>query len=82
MRAVTLSNAATDLLDTDVNIPIGATVVVTGGNGLILQGAEDEAFTSPVTLATLTTAAPFQTVNLTNRYVRVSTAAPLSLLTN
>ncbi len=80
MRAFDLSNTAFDLLDNA--IPIGQTAVVTGANALVLQGSDDEAFTSPVTLATLTTAAPFQTVDLTYRYIRVSTSAVLSILMN
>lgn len=80
MRAFALDNTAFDLLAND--LLIGSTVVATGANGLVLQGANDSAFTSPVTLATLTTAAPFQTVDLNYRYVRVSTAAPVSLLFN
>lgn len=80
MRAFDLSNTAFDLLEND--LPIGATVVLNGANGIILQGSEDEAFTSPVTLATTTTAAPWQTVDLTYRYIRVSTAAVMSMLYN
>ncbi len=80
MRAFALSNAAFDLLAN--NLPIGATVVANGANGLVLQGSDDAAFTTPHTLATLTTAAPFQTVDLTYRYARVSTSAVISLLYN
>lgn len=80
MRAFDLSNTAFDLLEND--LPIGATVVLNGANGIILQGSEDEAFTSPVTLATTTTAAPWQTVDLAYRYIRVSTAAVMSMLYN
>ncbi len=80
MRAFALSNTAFDLLAND--LLIGSTVVVNGANGLILQGSDDSAFTSPVTLATTTTAAPFQTVDLNYRYVRVSTSAVMSLLFN
>ncbi len=80
MRAFDLSNTAFDLLEND--LPIGATVVVNGSDGLILQGADDEAFTTPETLATTTTAAPWKTANLTYRYIRVSTAAVMSMLYN
>ncbi len=80
MRAFDLSNTAFDLLEND--IPIGSTAVVNGANGIILQGSDDEAFTSPTTLATTTTAAPWKTVELTYRYIRVSTAAVMSLLYN
>jgi hypothetical protein len=78
MRAFAQSNTAFDLLAND--IPIGSTAVVNGANGLILQGADDSAFTSPVTLATTTTAAPWQTVVLAYRYIRVSTSAVMSIL--
>lgn len=80
MRAFDLSNTAFDLLAND--LPIGSTAVVNGANGIILQGSDDAAFTSPVTLATTTTAAPWQTVTLAYRYIRVSTAAVMSLLYN
>jgi len=82
MRALTLDNTAVDLLAQETPFLPGMTVVVNGGDGLVLQGSEDEAFTSPVTLATTTTASPFQTVVLAYRYVRVSTSAPMSLLNN
>ena len=82
MRALTLSGTALDLLAQDTPFLPGMTAVATGANGLVVQGAEDEAFTTPVTLATLTTAAPFQTIELTYRWIRVSTAAPVCLLNN
>ncbi len=80
MRAFALDNTAFDLRAND--IPVGSTAVVTGANGLVVQGSVNSAFSSPVTLATLTTAAPFQTVVLAYPYARVSTAAPVSLLYN
>lgn len=80
MRAFAQSNTAFDLLAND--IPIGSTAVVNGANGLILQGSDDAAFTSPVSLATTTTAEPWQTVNLDYRYIRVSTAAVMTVLYN
>lgn len=80
MQALTLDNTAVDLLAQGTPFLPGQTMVATGANGLVVQGSEDEAFTSPVTLATLTTAAPFQTIQPIYRWIRVSTAAPVSLL--
>jgi len=82
MRALALADTAVDLLAQETPFLPGMTVVATGANGLVLQGAEDEAFTTPHTLATLSTAAPFQTVVLAYRWIRVSTAAPVCLLNN
>lgn len=82
MRALAIANTAVDLLAQDTPFLPGQTVVATGANGLVVQGSEDAAFTTPVTLVTLSTAAPFQTCQLLYRYVRVSTAAPVCLLNN
>lgn len=78
MRAVTLSNTAVDLLAQ--NIPIGSTAVVNAGNGIVIQYSQDNS--NWTTLATLTTASPWQTVTLLGRYIRVSTSAPGTLLYN
>ena len=77
MRAITLSGTSIDLLSTDYNVPIGATVTLNAGNGIIVQHSDDDSSFS--TLATLTTAAPFQTVSGVKRYVKVSTSNPATL---
>jgi len=79
MRALQISNTATDLSLQDAPFLPNYTVVVTGANGLVIQGSVDEAFTSPVTLATLS-ASLAATVQLSYQYIRVSTAAPAALI--
>jgi hypothetical protein len=54
-------------------------VVVIGAAGLVIQGSEDEAFTSPVTLATLTSSGA-AAVSLGYQYIRVSTVANAVLI--
>lgn len=79
MRALTLSNTATDLNVQDTPFLPNSTVVATAGNGIIIQES-DTGVGAWTTLATLTTAAPFQTVQLNKQFVRVSTEAPATLI--
>jgi hypothetical protein len=79
MRAITLSNTEVDLLAQD--LPIGLTGVLNAGNGIVVQGTNTSG-SGYATIATLSTASPFQTVTIPYRYVRVSTAAPATLLVN
>ncbi len=82
MKAQIINNTALDLLSVDTPFLPGMNVVVTGANGLVIQGSEDEAFTTPVTLGTIPAANAFLNINLTYRYVRVSTSANAWLLNN
>jgi hypothetical protein len=79
MRALQISNTAKDLSLEDVPFLSNYTCVVIGASGLVIQGSVDAAFTSPVTLATLTTSLA-QTIQLTYQYVRVSTVANAALI--
>jgi hypothetical protein len=81
MRALQISNTVTDLAAEDVPFLSNYTCVVVGASGLVIQGSVDAAFTSPVTLATLT-ASLAQTIQLSYQYIRVSTAAPAALIGN
>ncbi len=82
MKAQIINNTALDLLGVDTPFLPGMDVVVTGANGLVIQGSEDSAFTTPVTLGTIPAANAFLNINLTYRYVRVSTSANAWLLNN
>ena len=79
MRAITLSDTEVDLLAED--LPIGLTGVLNAANGIVVQGSNTSG-SGFATVATLTTAAPFQTVTIPYRYLKVSTAAPATLLVN
>jgi len=81
MRALQISNTATDLSLQDVPFLSNYDCVVVGAAGLVIQGSEDEAFTSPVTLATLTSSLA-QSISLDYQYIRVSTAANAALIGN
>ncbi len=82
MQSKLINNTATDLLDEGTPFLPGSTLVVTGGNGLVIQGSDDEAFTSPATLTTISAANAFMTFVAKYRYIRVSTAANAWLLNN
>lgn len=85
MRALSLNGTtAVDLLAQETPFLPGQTVAARAANGIVLQGADTAALlaSDPVTLATFTTAAPAQTVNLKYRFVRVSTAAQVELYNN
>ena len=82
MQSLQIDNDATDLLGQGTPFLPGSTLVVTGANGLVIQGSDDEAFTSPVTLTTISAANAFETFVASYRYIRVSTAANAWLLNN
>jgi hypothetical protein len=83
MRAYTLTNAALDLQAQNVPFNPGATIValnLTGGN-LTVQEADDSAFTSPATVATIATNIATE-ITPTKQFLRVSTSANVTLLGN
>jgi hypothetical protein len=82
MKSLLINNTATDLLAQDTPFLPGQTVVVTGANGLVIQGSEDAGFTSPQTLGTIPAANAFLTIQPVYRYIRVSTSANAWLLNN
>ncbi|MCU0694408.1 MAG: hypothetical protein MUF54_23730, partial [Polyangiaceae bacterium] len=83
MRAYTLNNTALDLQSQNVPFNPGSTIValnLTAGS-LTVQEADDSAFTSPATVATIATNIATE-ITPTKRYLRVSTAANVTLLGN
>lgn len=83
MRAYTLTNTALDLQAADSPFNPGATFValnLTAGN-LTVQESDDAAFTTPVTVATIATNIATE-ITPTKQYLRVSTAANITLLGN
>lgn len=83
MRAYTLTNAAFDLQGATVPFNPGATLValnLTAGN-LTIQEADDSAFTSPSTVATIATNIATE-ITPTKQFLRVSTSANITLLGN
>ena len=88
MRALEVNNTAIDLAAQDAPFLSNYTVVAINSSAeqRVLQGSIDEAFTSPVTLATLTaagTAGAIQQVVLAYQYVRTSAASdPVTLIGN
>lgn len=88
MRCLEINNAATDLNDEVVPFVPNNTVVAINGSAeqRVVQGSVDEAFTSPVTLATLAaagTAGAIQMVTLSYQYIRTSAASdPVTLIGN
>ncbi len=82
MRSLLINNTATDLLAQGTPFLPGQNVVVTGANGLVIQGSDTSGFGSPVTLGTIPAANAFLTITLTYRYVSVSTSANAWLLNN
>lgn len=82
MRALNLNTSTyVDLLDQDTPFLPGQTVVAQAANGTTIVAADDAAGTNAATIATLTTAEPFQTVVLSNRFVKSGTN-PASLINN
>lgn len=79
MRVLQINNTATDLSLQDVPFLSNYNVVAIGANALVIQGSVDEAFTSPVTLGTIT-ASLAVAIQLSYQYVRVSTSAPVALI--
>lgn len=88
MRVLEINNTAIDLLAQAAPFQPNYDVVAMNGSAeqRVVQGSDDEAFTSPVTLATLAaagTAGAVQNVNLAYQYIRTSAASdPVSLLGN
>lgn len=82
MKSLLINNTATDLQAQETPFLPGQSMVVTGGNGLVIQGSEDAVFTSPVTLGTIPAANAFLTIQPIYRYIRVSTSANAWLLNN
>lgn len=83
MRAYTLNNTALDLQAQNVPFNPGATIVALNlsAGSLTVQEADDAAFTSPSTVATIGTNVA-QEITPTKQYLRVSTAANITLLGN
>lgn len=82
MKSLLINNTAKDLLAEDTPFLPGQTMVVTGGNGLVIQGSEDASFNDPKTLTTISAANAFETFVAKYRYIRVSTSANAWLLNN
>jgi hypothetical protein len=88
MKVLEVNNTAINLADKNVPFLSNYTVVAinTSAESRTLQGSVDAAFTSPVTLATLTAAglaSSCQEVTLAYQYVRTSAAGdPIWLLGN
>ncbi|MES2091334.1 MAG: hypothetical protein V4532_15360 [Pseudomonadota bacterium] len=78
MQVLQINNTAKDLSLEDVPFLPNYTVGVCGAAGLVIQGSVDAAFTSPVTLATLTSSL-IQEISLDYQYIRVSTVANAAL---
>lgn len=78
MKSLEIGNTAVDLQAQENPFNPGATVVAVNSSAesRVLQGSVDEAFTSPVTIATLAAAGVtgcIQTITPTLQYIRVST---------
>lgn len=88
MRSLEVNNTAIDLQAQNVPFNPGSTVVAinTAAETRVIQGSVDEAFTAPVTLATLAAAGlanSTQTITPTLQYIRTSAADdPIWLLGN
>jgi hypothetical protein len=88
MRALEVNNTAIDLALQDAPFLSNYTVVAINGSAeqRVLQGSVDEAFTSPVVLATLAAAGAagaIQTVTLAYQFIRTSAASdPITLIGN
>lgn len=83
MRAYTLTNTALDLQAQNVPFNPGATMVALNlsAGSLTIQEADDSAFTTPVTVATIATNIATE-ITPTKQYLRVSTSANITLLGN
>ncbi len=88
MRVLEINNTAIDLQAQDVPFNPGSTMVAlnTSAESRTIQESDDEAFTSPVTVAVLAaagTAGACQEITPTLQYIRTSAASdPVSLLGN
>lgn len=83
MRFKKLTNTAVDLQAENIPFQPGATFValnLTAGS-LTVQEADDAAFTSPATVATIATNEAAE-ITPTKQFLRVSTAATILLLGN
>lgn len=83
MRYLKLNNTAVDLQAQNAPFTPGSTFValnLTAGS-LTVQEADDEAFTSPATVATILTNEAAE-ITPTKQYLRVSTSANILLLGN
>lgn len=83
MRYKKLTNAAVDLQAENAPFNPGATFIalnLTAGS-LTVQESDDEAFTSPATVATIATNEAAE-ITPTKQYLRVSTSATILLLGN
>jgi hypothetical protein len=83
MRAYTLNNTALDLQGQNVPFNPSSTFVALNlsAGSLTVQEADDAAFTAPSTVATIATNVAAE-ITPTKRYLRVSTAANVTLLGN
>lgn len=88
MRSLEINNDAVDLNAQVSPFQPNNTVVAVNGSAeqRVVQGSDDEAFTSPETIATLAaagTAGAIQTITPTKQYIRTSAASdPVTLLGN
>lgn len=88
MRVLEINNTAIDLTVQDVPFLPNNTVIAvnTSAEQRVIQGSVDQAFTSPVTIATLPAAGlanSIQAITLAYDYIRTSAAAdPVWLLGN
>ena len=88
MRILEINNTAIDLSVQDAPFLPGYDVIAMNGSAeqRVVQGSVDQAFTSPVTLATLAaagTAGAVQQISLAYKYIRTSAANdPVTLLGN
>lgn len=88
MRSLEINNTAVDLQAQNVPFNPGGSFVAinTSAESRTIQESDDQAFTSPVTVATLTAAGlanSVQTITPTKQYIRTSAAAdPVWLLSN
>lgn len=83
MRTLILSNTAVDLQAQASPFNPGATMVALNlsAGSLVIQGSDDAAFTTPVTVATVLTNTA-QEITPTKQYLRVSTSANVQILGN
>ena len=83
MRAIAITNAATDLAAQKAPFLANYTMVFANptGGALTVQEADDAAFTSPTTVATVP-ADGFIEGTPTKQYIRVSTSATVYVLGN
>jgi len=83
MRAIAITNAATDLADGNVPFQSGNTMVFANptGGSLVVQEDDTSAFSAPTTVATVP-ADGFIEGTPRKQYIRVSTSATVYVLGN